>query len=161
MCNYSWLESPNMSDQLDDLHLEAWRNFITAHARLIDAIDRTLVSAEQLPLHWYDVLIELVEAPEHRLRLHELADRVVLSRSGLTRLLDRLEAAGLLTRQPDPADRRGAYAVLTDKGREAIRRSWPVYARGIQQYFARHVSDDEARLLIEVFTRLLDAVKSN
>ena len=150
-----------MSDQLDELHLEAWRSFITAHARLIDAIDRALTSAERLPLHWYDVLIELLEAPGRRLRLHDLADRVVLSRSGLTRLLDRLEAAGLLARQPDPSDRRGAYAVLTDKGREAIRRSWPVYAGGIQEYFARHVSADEATLLTQVFTRMLEAVKSN
>jgi DNA-binding MarR family transcriptional regulator len=146
-----------MDEKLGEVHLEAWRTFITAHARLIDAIDATLVDAEQLPLHWYDVLVELVEAPDRRLRLHELARRVVLSRSGLTRLLDRLEEAGLLSRQPDPSDRRGAYAVLTDKGREAMRRSWPVYARGIIKYFARHLSKSEAKTLTEMLKRMLDA----
>ncbi len=149
-----------MAKELDDIHLDAWRTFITAHARLIDAIDAELVEAGRLPLHWYDVLVELIEAPDHRLRLHELADRVVLSRSGLTRLVDRLENAGLLARQPDPMDRRGAFAVLTDKGREAMRQSWPVYARGIARHFARHLSDAEARTLTEVLTRVLDAIKT-
>src|SRR5262245_56887236 len=123
-----------MTEHLDELHLAAWRTFITAHARLIDRIDGELIAAARLPLHWYDVLVELVEAPDHRLRMHELARSVVLSRSGLTRLVDRLESAGLLRRQPDPADRRGAYAVLTEEGRAALRKAWPVYAAGISKH---------------------------
>ncbi len=142
--------------KIDEPHLTAWRNFITAHARLIDQIDRELVVAECIPLHWYDVLVELAEAPERRLRMHELADKVVLSRSGLTRLVDRLENAGLLARQADPSDRRGSFAVLTDKGREALRQSWPVYAHGIREHFATLISPGEAQTLTEIFTRLLD-----
>lgn len=144
---------------LDELHLAAWRNFITSHATLISIIDRELTEANCLPLHWYDVLIELVEAPEHRLRMHELAAKVVLSRSGLTRLVDRLEKEGFLCREPDPTDRRGAFAVLTEQGRDALRKSWPVYARGISEHFARHLSDEEARTLVEIFTRILEAAQ--
>lgn len=145
--------------ELDELHLSAWRAFITSHARLIEQIDHDLIAANRLPLHWYDVLIELFEAPEQRLRLHELATRVVLSRSGLTRLVDRLEGAGLLYRQPDPTDRRGAFATLTEPGRAALRQAWPVYAKSIAHYFARHVSDEEAHRLVEILNRMLAAMR--
>lgn len=143
------------SNELSNLQLAAWRGFIKSHATLLDVIDHELGEAGCLPLHWYDVLVELVEAPEQRLRMHELATKVVLSRSGLTRLVDRLEKEGFLRREPDPTDRRGAFAILTDKGREALRQSWPVYARGIATYFARHLSDEETQSLVEIFSRLL------
>lgn len=105
------------------------------------------------------MLTELVEAPEHRLRMHELAAKVVLSRSGLTRLVDRLEKEGFLFREPDPTDRREAFAVLTEQGRDALRKSWPVYARGISEHFTRHLGDEEARTLVEIFTRFLEAAQ--
>lgn len=103
------------------------------------------------------MLIELVEAPHNRLRLHELAQKVVLSRSGLTRLIDKLEHAGLLERQPAATDRRGAYAVLTDTGKEAVRQAWPVYAQGIARYFAPHMNEEEARIVHDVFSRMMTA----
>lgn len=143
--------------QLDELPLAAWRAFITTHATLIDLINRELAEADCIPLHWYDVLIELFEAPERRLRLHELARKVVLSRSGLTRLVDRLEVAGFLQRQPDPSDRRGSFAVITEEGIGVLRKAWPVYAQGISRHFACHLSDDEARLIIKLFNSILNA----
>ncbi len=147
-----------MTQALDHDHLTAWRLFITAHATLIDVIDRELTSADHIPLHWYDVLIELAEAPNHRLRMHELARSVVLSRSAVTRLVDRLEVAGLLFRQPDPTDRRGAFAVLTPAGLAALRQAWPVYAQAIQRHFARLLTDGEAQTLSTVFQRILDEI---
>ena len=120
-------------------------------------IDHDLVAAERLPLSSYDVLIELYEAPERRLRMHELAERVVLSRSGLTRLVDRLEAEGLLTRGRCGTDRRGAYAVITEQGITALRRAWPIYASGIAQYFAQWLSPEEAEVLVSAFGRILQA----
>lgn len=147
-----------MSERIGEIHLEAWRNFITAHARLIDQIDRELIEEGKLPLHWYDVLIELVEAPEHRLRMTELARKVVLSKSGLTRLVDRLEKAELLIREADPKDGRGAFAVLTDKGIEAVHQSWPVYARSIKRYFADYLSDEEAAHLSAMMSRILNGI---
>ena len=142
---------------LGDLHLSAWRAFITAHAHLIERIDRVLSAERQIPLRWYDVLIELHAASGQSLRMHELADRVVLSRSGLTRLVDNLEAAGLLARHACETDRRGTYITLADKGKGALRKAWPAYAKGIADYFARHLSEAEARTLAELLTRVRDA----
>jgi DNA-binding MarR family transcriptional regulator len=148
-----------MSTELDEGRLTAWRSFLTVHAALTDQIERELVKAEVLPLSWYDVLLALAEAPNRQLRMNELAAAIVLSRSGLTRLVDRLEAAGLLCRQPTPNDRRGLYAVLTADGLEALRKTWPVYAKGITEHFARYLSDEEAHILTDVFQRLLTAVR--
>jgi DNA-binding MarR family transcriptional regulator len=144
-------------EQLSAQHLAAWRTFLKAHAILIDYIDHDLVVAKLPALSTYDVLIELYEAPEHRLRMHELAERVVLSRSGLTRLVDRLEAEGLLLRDRSGVDRRGAYAVITEKGIAALRRIWPIYARGIAEYFAMWLTVEEAELMEAVLGRILQA----
>lgn len=144
---------------VDPAKLAAYRTFITAHAEVISRIERDMAAAGVIPIVWYDVLIELYEAPDRRLRMHELARAVVLSRSTLTRTVDRLEAAGLLRREPDPSDRRGAFAVLTDAGLEAMREAWPVYARGIEVYVTRHITDDEARLLTTIFERIRDAAR--
>jgi DNA-binding MarR family transcriptional regulator len=146
---------------LDEQHLAAWRTFITAHAALIDAIERDLREAGLISLTWYDVLIELAEARDQRLRLHELARAVVLSRSGLTRLVDRIEAAGLLRREACAEDRRGAYAVLTPAGSAALRAAWPVYARGIASHFACHLSATDARTLDAALGRALAAARAN
>ena len=88
-----------------------------------------------------DVLLELDAAPDRRLRMRELGDRVVLSRSRVSRVVDELAHRGLVHREPDPADRRGAHAVLTDAGRTELRRSAPVYLAGIHEHFARHLTD--------------------
>lgn len=142
-------------ERLSEQNLAAWRNFLKAHAVVVDRIDHDLLAAERLPLSSYDVLIELYEAPERRLRMHELAQRVVLSRSGLTRLVDRLEAEGLLRRDRSTTDRRGAYAVITGQGIEALRRAWPVYAQGIARYFAQWLSPEETQVLETAFERIL------
>ena len=105
----------------------------------------------------YDVLLGLERAPEQRLRLSELADHVVRSRSGLTRLVDRLEKQGLLRRERCPEDRRGAYAVLTDAGREALGRAWPVYRDAIQRHFASHLQGKEAGVIRQALARVLEA----
>lgn len=109
-----------------------------------------------IPLHWYDVLIELFEAPAHKLRMRELAYRVVLSRSGLTRLVDNLERGGLLRREDDPDDRRGSYAVITEAGKVAIRASWPIYAALIAEHFATVLTEAEAALIATAMQKLLD-----
>ena len=140
----------------DAQRLAAWRAFHTAHARAVGAIERYLTAGGFIPLAWYDVLVPLSEAPGGRLRLHELADRVVLSRSGLTRLLDRMERADLLRREPCATDRRGAFAVLTATGEATLRQTWPTYARAIVAHFARHLSGDEAELVTSVLGRVAE-----
>lgn len=141
------------------MRLAAWRAFLNAHAALIDRIEREMAAADVLPLGSYDVLVALLEAPDHRLRLHELASHIVLSRSTLTRVLDRLENEGLLIRERAATDRRGAYAVLTDRGREALRRAWPVYAHGIQTHFAVLLDDEETRVLTLALERVNAAAR--
>ncbi len=143
--------------QLSEQHLAAWRAFLKAHSIIIDRIERDLLVAKRPSLSTYDVLIELYEAPEHRLRMHELAERVVLSRSGLTRLVDRLEAEGLLIRDRSVADRRGAYAVITGQGIEALQQTWPIYSKGIAEYFARSLTLEEAQFLESAFTLILQS----
>ena len=149
-----------MNTEPKESHLVAWRSFLTAHAALINQIERELQEAGVVPLSWYDVLFALYDAPGQRLRMNELASAIVLSRSGLTRLVDRLETEGLLVRERLVSDRRGAFAVLTDKGLEAMRRAWPVYAKGIEEHFARFLSDEEARILTEVFRRMIEQRRS-
>ena len=144
-------------EHLSEQHLAAWRAFLKAHATIIDLIERDLAEAKRPPLSTYDVLIELYEASEHRLRMHELAERVVLSRSGLTRLVDRLEAEGLLIRDRCGTDRRGAYAVITEQGIEALQQTWPIYARGIAEYFAQWLTLEEAKLMESALRRILQA----
>jgi DNA-binding MarR family transcriptional regulator len=144
-----------MDIELEQSRLMVWRSFLTAHAALISLIERELLEAGVVPLSWYDVLFALYDAPDQRLRMNELASAIVLSRSGLTRLVDRLEAEGLLIRERSASDRRGAFAVLTEKGLVAMRRAWPVYAKGIDEHFARFLSDDEVSMMSEVFQRVL------
>lgn len=145
-----------MADTPTPEHLAAWRGMLTVHTELTERIDDALRRAEVIPLRWYDALLGLYEAPGHRLRLSELARAALLSRSGLSRLVDRLEAAGLLTREPCSDDARGAYAVLTPEGLQALRRSWKVYGRQIEALFGRHLSRAEARAAAELSRRVLD-----
>ncbi|HZO60664.1 MAG TPA: MarR family transcriptional regulator [Solirubrobacterales bacterium] len=122
--------------------VEAFRTFMRAHALLVGAIEQDLAAAELPPLAWHDVLATLDAAPEGRMRIHELADAIVFSRSGLSRLLDRLEREELLRRERSPNDRRGAYAVLTDSGRATLDQMSAVYRRTVDEHFLPHLGDE-------------------
>ncbi len=119
----------------DDPRLGAWRSFLEAHARLARRLDDELRAGHGVSLAEYDALLQLARAPGRRLRMNQLADRVILSRSGITRLVDRLEAAGLVTRVSCPTDARGAEAVLTDAGLERLRAAARTHLAGIERYF--------------------------
>jgi DNA-binding MarR family transcriptional regulator len=138
----------------DPRRLDAWRAFLRAHAVLTDTLDRELQAERELPLAWYDVLVSLSEADDGRLRMRDLAERVMLSRSGLTRLVDRMVTAGLVSRRPDPDDRRGTLACLTDEGMHTLRRAAPVHLRGVQEHFARHLRDDEVQVVHDAMQRI-------
>lgn len=143
-----------MDETIEPPHLDAWRALLHAHAAAIAAIEERLAAAGSVPLTSYDVLLELSAAPGRKLRMADLAERVVLSRSGLTRLVDRLEREGYLRREASTEDRRGTLAALTDAGRQALREAWPTYAAGIRAAFAEFISDEEAAVLTEVLTRV-------
>jgi DNA-binding MarR family transcriptional regulator len=145
----------NPNSKLDNLRSSLWRLFLTAQVKLRDRIEAKL-DQENLPsLEWYDVLYTLKEAPEQRLRLSELAEKVLLTRSNLTRLVDRLENAGLLQRMSCPSDRRGTFAVLTETGLAMQEQMWLIYAEGIVEYFASQINDEEVEVLQQVLQRML------
>jgi DNA-binding MarR family transcriptional regulator len=137
----------------------AWPAFLTAHAALVGCVEERLRAAGLPELAWYDVLWALEQAPGRRLRMHELADLTVIARSNLTRLVDRLEAAGLARRDRDCADRRGAYAVLTDAGLAMRKRMWSVYSPAIQELFEAHLSQAESRQMRKALLRILAAAR--
>lgn len=141
-----------------DSSSRAWPLFLATHSRLMERIEDALACAKLPPLAWYDVLWELEKAPNQRLRMHELAERIVLSRSHLTRLADRLQAAGLLRREPCPDDRRGSYCVITQAGLETRATMWPVYGEQIEALFACHLNAAEAEVLVKALTRMLHAL---
>jgi DNA-binding MarR family transcriptional regulator len=134
--------------------MAAWRAFLEAHARVTDVLARELREEESLPLAWYDVLVQLQEAPGHRLRMQELAEAVLLSKSGLTRLVDRMERDGLVRRSACPDDRRGILAELTETGLDRLRDTSSTHLRGVEVHFASHLTDDEAELLARTLGRL-------
>jgi DNA-binding MarR family transcriptional regulator len=121
-----------------------WRAFLVAHARITRRLDEELRAEHDLSLGEYDALLALAESPDRRLRMNTLADRVILSKSGVTRLIDRLVADGLVVRDQCASDARGAEAVLTDKGLERLRRASRTHLRGVESHFFAVV--DEADL---------------
>ncbi len=141
----------------EDQKVAAWRAFLHAHLVLTDVLERELAAATGLPLTWYDVLVNL-HAAGGRLRMQELANRVVLSKSGLTRLVDRMVTAGLVCREPAAGDRRGLLAVMTEEGDRALHEAAPVHLRGLAETFGRHVTDEEAAVVLAVFERLRAAM---
>ena len=141
--------------KLDNLRNSVWRLFITANVKLLDRIGEKFSQAGLPSMDWYDVLLTLKEAPEYRVRLSDLAEKVLLSRSNLTHLVDRLEKAGLLYRERCPIDRRGTYAVLTEAGLAMQQQMWTVYAEGIAEYFACHLDDEELQVMQRVLKRML------
>ena len=135
---------------MDEETLGAWRALLNAHGRVTGEVEAALSKADLPPLTWYDALWPLRRAPGRRLRMGALAEQVTLSRTGLSRLVDRLEAAGLLRREPAAEDRRGSYVVLTHAGADLLRRMWPVYERVVAREFAAQVDDPRTlRLMLE------------
>jgi len=140
-----------------DPAVDAWRGLLVAHSRLVPAVEADLRAAGQVPLSWYDVLLELNAAPDRRLRMSELGQRTVLSRTRVSRVVDELAAAGLAERQPDQADGRSSFAALTPAGREALRRAWPVYRHAIHRQLTARLTPQQCRDLATLLGQLITA----
>jgi len=136
-----------MSPRVPEPYLSAWRAVLNTHASVVARVEDALAEADLPPLAWYDVLWALRRAHRRRVRMAELAGSLTLSRGGLTKLADRLEAAGLLHREPAEDDGRGLYAVLTEAGNDMLRRMWPVYSRVLRETFVEPISADEAAVI--------------
>ncbi len=137
--------------------LAAWRSLLLAQNAVLRAIEADLQRAGLVPLTWYDVLLELNAAERRRLRMQELAARTVLSRTRVSRLVEEMSRAGLVTREPDPSDGRAAFAVLTPAGRQALRRAAPCYLAGIRRYFTDHLGADEVRQVAGALEKVVEA----
>jgi DNA-binding MarR family transcriptional regulator len=140
--------------ELSPAELGAWRGLLRAHSVLVKALDAELQAVHGLPLSSYEVLITLRAAPDRRLRMAELADRVILSRSGMTRLVDRLEREGLLERDKCSSDARGYFAVLTPKGEELLATARRTHLDGVRERFVQHFAPEELATLARWWDRL-------
>jgi DNA-binding MarR family transcriptional regulator len=143
---------------VDESELGAWRAFIQTHARLLHRLDEELQAAHGLSIAEYDALLQLVAAPEHRLRMSTLAERVLLSRSGITRLVDRLVADGMVERFACPTDARGSMASITPAGVSRLRSASKTHLEGVRRYFLDVVTLDEQATIEQSFGRVTDTL---
>ena len=135
----------------DEPGIAAWSAFLRAHASAVPRVDGEVRRRTGLPLTWYDVLLELNAAPGRRLRMHDLGEAVVLSRTRVSRIVDELVGANFVCREPNPDDRRSSYAAITAEGKAQLRRAAPVYLDAIRKHFVaalepQHVSAVEAAM---------------
>lgn len=135
----------------------AWRAVLLAQSRALRAIERDMADAGTISLPWYDVLLELNAAPDRRLRMQELAARAVLSRTRVSRVVTELEDAGFVARVPDPFDGRATLASITPTGRTAFAKAAPLYLRGIEEHFNRHLSASSRIAMTTALQRVIDA----
>ena len=142
---------------LSERELRAWRGLLQVHSSMISRLDTELEREHGLPLASYEVLLHLNDEPDCSLRMGELAERLFLSRSGLTRLIDRLVKAGLVERASCESDRRGSYAQLTSEGRRRFDAARPTHLRGIREHFLSKLRADDLDRLAATWSKLGDS----
>jgi DNA-binding MarR family transcriptional regulator len=144
----------------DSERRHAWRDLFEAHAAIMDLLAAELKDEVGISVTEYDVLLHLSEMP-HPIRMHELADAVVISKSGLTRVVDRMEKDGLLRRVPIAGDRRSMGITTTRAGEGVFQDARAVHRRGIKKYFTDHLTEAEAKAIREVLGRARDAARAH
>lgn len=142
----------------DSCRIAAWMALLDAHSRLTSRLEAELEGRHGISLAQYEVLFRLHEAPARRLRLNELTPHARMTKSGVSRLVDRMEAGGLLRTERCPSDRRGAFAVLTRAGEAVFERAAALHMQGVQDHFGRHLDDQEAASLRVALERIRDAL---
>src|SRR3954469_4731828 len=141
--------------ELTPAELAVWRGFLRVYAALTKQLDAELDRTHGIPLSSYEVLINLQAAPGWRLRMADLAERALLSRSGMTRLVDRLERQGLLKPDPCASDARGCFAVLTDEGEALLAKARPTHLDGVRARFLAHLEPEDCERLAELWDRMV------
>ena len=145
-------------DTIAPSRLEAWRALLEAHTRLTGVLEHDLSMHHALPLSWYETLVQLDASPTGRMRMTDLAESVLLSKSGLTRLVDKLVNAELVERFTDLDDRRSTLVALTEAGAARLREATPTYCAGVKRHFAEQISDSDADVLTASLGRCIEAV---
>lgn len=146
-------------DRLEDPRVEAVGMLLEAHNELHHELQRRMEAEHDVPVAWMGVMIALARSPQQRLRMSHLARDMTMSTSGLTRLIDRIEAAGYVRREACPEDRRGLWAVLTDQGLEELASVAPSHLRDVDELVAGALDPDELRQLTDLLRRLRDHVR--
>lgn len=149
-----------LADRLDDPRLEAFGMLIEAHNEVVGAMQRHLDRTRTVPVPWLGVLIRLARSPGQRLRMTELARDMTMSTSGLTRLIDRVEASGHVRREACPQDRRGLLAVLTEEGRAVLAAAAPCHLAELDRYLGGALDDDEVHQLTGLLRRVRDHARA-
>jgi DNA-binding MarR family transcriptional regulator len=134
---------------------DTWGALLKVHAALVPRLDRELQEAHGLPLTWYDVLLELNAAPQRRLTMGQLGSVAAVSRTRVSRVVDELVRAGMVSREPNPDDGRSAFASLTPAGRAALRKAAPTYLAAVQREFTDHLTAREAEVLTGALRKVL------
>jgi DNA-binding MarR family transcriptional regulator len=140
------------SEPLSTRELAAWRGFLRTHARLLRHLDRELTEEQGLPTSSYEVLLRLAEAPRGSMRMKDIAESLLLSRSGLSRVVDELERKGYVARQSCSSDARGTEAVITRSGRGAFRKAQNSHLQSVRAEFLGKLSETQLRQLADVWT---------
>ncbi|MFL6040760.1 MAG: MarR family winged helix-turn-helix transcriptional regulator [Gaiellales bacterium] len=133
--------------------LRCWRLFFESAMALLDVLDSELQDAVGIPQRWYDVLVHTEESP-NGIQMTELADRILYSKSGFTRVIDRMEAAGLVRRVRPPNDRRSILVLPTEKGTKTLERARRHHRDGIQRHFSEHLSDTDVKALTHALEKI-------
>lgn len=137
-----------------DVRHEAWAAILRTQKIVTEAVQTALGEAGLPPLEWYDVLLELKMAPGKALKQHELAEAVVLAKFNLTRLLDRMESEGVISRRPCAEDRRVKYACIESKGEILLRQMWPVYQQTLDAHFSAQISEADAKQMQQALSQV-------
>jgi DNA-binding MarR family transcriptional regulator len=148
----------SLSSPTDD-ELAAWRLFLESSQALVEILDADLQGQSGISLRWYDVLVHLEEAPGGRLRMRELARQIVSSTSGLTRVVDGMESAGLVQRERPPSDRRAIEVIPTAKGMDVLHAARTHHRDALERHFARHLTDQDVKALARALTKVRNHVR--
>ena len=144
-----------MGKKLGKTQKGAWVTLLLAYGSLFRELDERMAKAGVVPMDVYDILFTLEESPDQRLKMSDLAACALMTRSGLTRLVDRLEKEGLVKRLACATDRRAVHAALTDKGLAERERAWPAYEEALQELFGSKLTNDEAEMIMHTLKRFV------
>lgn len=134
---------------------QAWEQALTAVSRLLQQFDSNMQEEAGISVIWYDVLLHLNMAPEKKMRMQALTNSLVLTRSGVTRLVDRIEKAGYVRREAAAEDRRGYYAILTDEGAEVLEKAQQAHRRDIRKFFGDRLDADEQEAVFALMGKVM------
>jgi DNA-binding MarR family transcriptional regulator len=143
-----------VESSLEGVALDAWRSYLQSHASIVRVLDAELVADHGITARDYEVLLYLAQEPGRRLAMSALAERTMLTRSGITRLVDGLVDAGLIERVSCPSDARVSYAQITDAGYDKLRQAGCSHVASIRRLFLEHFSPGETALLASLLSRL-------